>query len=119
MHFVTCLMWCACVVCLQLVIFSGLEYAYGTGAPVKQSTQVHVVDLMVRPLRWRTSTVINISTYGLSPLAFPCTGAASVPDQKVIALKHNKVSGGGCLDGRGCTWRNMAQSKLYHSSKTS
>jgi hypothetical protein len=102
------------VSCLQLVMFAGLmRKPSSRGFPILQSTQMHVVDLSVKPLRWRTSTVINISAYGLYPLAFPCTGAATVPDQKVVALKHNKVSrtkyvkGGSCLAQLNPKWRAL------------
>jgi hypothetical protein len=83
-------MLCA-VLCLQLVIFGGQQRVDDRISPIQQSTYVHLVDLDVTPLRWRVAPVANIATYGLDPLAFPSTSAVSVPGQKVVALKHNKV----------------------------
>lgn len=83
---------------LQLVVFGGLERVRSSTDPIKQSTNIHVVDLSVTPLRWRTAPVTNITLYGLEPQAFPSTGAANVPGQRVIALKYFRVRVGAKLN---------------------
>jgi hypothetical protein len=102
------------VLCLQLVIFGGQQRVDDHDSPIQQSTNVHVVDLGVSPLRWRSAPVANIETYGLGPLLFPCTSAVSVPGQQVVALKHNKVGlvSAGCWAPGRCLCRRCDRDVL-------
>lgn len=82
---------------LQVIVFGGQEALNNSMEPIKQSQDIHILDLAVQPLRWRRAPVTNIKYNGLDSVAFPCVSVASMPEQRVIALKYFKVSALWCV----------------------